>query len=163
MSTLFKRILILALLVLYIILLLVFFRPHFQANCCGGLTGTDDNVSMVDNSVNNYPLASKWDTAGIFAGLYSLPGSVFRALGGWMSDKWGARFVMYLTFVVSLAVLFVMSYPQTSYTVQGIKGALDYDHLGPLVIRLQRTYLASAYLVEQWMRSVFPGSGCGFL
>ncbi|MEO1950846.1 MFS transporter, partial [Thioclava sp.] len=37
-------------------------------------------------------------TAGVFAGFYSLPGSVFRALGGWMSDKWGARFVMYLTF-----------------------------------------------------------------
>ncbi|MCR9135251.1 MAG: NarK/NasA family nitrate transporter [Alphaproteobacteria bacterium] len=66
-------------------------------------------------------------TAGIFAGLYSLPGSVFRALGGWMSDKWGARFVMYLTFVVSLACLFVMSYPQTSYTVQGISGAITFD------------------------------------
>lgn len=66
-------------------------------------------------------------TAGIFAGLYSLPGSVFRALGGWMSDKWGARFVMYLTFIVSLACLFAMSYPQTSYTVQGITGAITFD------------------------------------
>ena len=66
-------------------------------------------------------------TAGVFAGLYSLPGSVFRALGGWMSDKWGARFVMYLTFIVSLAVLFVMSYPQTSYTVQGIEGPIQFD------------------------------------
>lgn len=62
------------------------------------------------------PLAS----AGVFAGMYSLPGSVFRALGGWMSDVWGARFVMYLTFLVSLVVLFVMSYPQTTYIVQGI-------------------------------------------
>tara|TARA_R110002072_G_scaffold9943_1_gene47198 strand:+ start:190 stop:1578 length:1389 start_codon:yes stop_codon:yes gene_type:complete len=62
-------------------------------------------------------------TAGVFAGLYSLPGSVFRALGGWMSDVWGARFVMYLTFVVSLVVLFVMSYPQTSYIVEGIPNA----------------------------------------
>ncbi len=58
--------------------------------------------------------------AGIFAGLYSLPGSIFRALGGWMADIWGARFVMYLTFIVSLIVLFVMSYPQTTYIVQGI-------------------------------------------
>jgi len=66
-------------------------------------------------------------TAGVFAGLYSLPGSVFRALGGWMSDKWGARFVMYLTFIVSLAVLFVMSYPRTSYTVQGITGPIEFD------------------------------------
>ncbi len=66
-------------------------------------------------------------TAGVFAGLYSLPGSVFRALGGWMSDKWGARFVMYFTFVVSLACLFVMSYPNTSYTVQGIDGPIVFD------------------------------------
>ena len=66
-------------------------------------------------------------TAGVFAGLYSLPGSVFRALGGWMSDKWGARFVMYLTFIVSLAVLFVMSYPQTGYIVQGITGPIEFN------------------------------------
>ncbi|MGI9353921.1 MAG: MFS transporter, partial [Rhizobiaceae bacterium] len=66
-------------------------------------------------------------TAGIFAGLYSLPGSVFRALGGWMSDKWGARSVMYLTFIVSLICLFIMSYPETSYTVSGIKGDITFN------------------------------------
>ncbi len=62
-------------------------------------------------------------SAGVFAGMYSLPGSVFRALGGWMSDVWGARFVMYLTFIVSLVVLFIMSYPETSYVVKGIPNA----------------------------------------
>lgn len=66
-------------------------------------------------------------TAGIFAGLYSLPGSVFRAFGGWMSDKWGARFVMYLTFIVSMVVLFIMSYPQTSYAVSGIRGPIEFN------------------------------------
>ncbi len=66
-------------------------------------------------------------TAGVFAGLYSLPGSIFRALGGWMSDKLGARSVMYLTFLVSLVVLFVMSYPQTAYTVAGIHGPISFD------------------------------------
>jgi NNP family nitrate/nitrite transporter-like MFS transporter len=65
-------------------------------------------------------------TAGMLAAAYSMPGSVFRALGGWMSDKWGARFVMYLTFIVSLACLFAMSYPKTSYTVQGIQGPIDF-------------------------------------
>ena len=66
-------------------------------------------------------------TAGVFAGLYSLPGSVFRALGGWMSDIWGARFVMYLTFIGSLLILFVMSYPQTGYIVQGINEPIAFD------------------------------------
>jgi NNP family nitrate/nitrite transporter-like MFS transporter len=66
-------------------------------------------------------------TAGIFAGLYSLPGSVFRALGGWMSDKWGARAVMYLTFIVSLICLFIMSYPETTYSVVGINGTITFN------------------------------------
>ena len=65
-------------------------------------------------------------TAGMLAAAYSMPGSVFRALGGWMSDKWGARFVMYLTFIVSLICLFLMSYPRTSYTVQGIQGPIEF-------------------------------------
>ncbi len=68
-------------------------------------------------------------SAGMFAGMYSLPGSVFRALGGWMSDVWGARMVMYLTFGVSLIVLFVMSYPETTYVVQGIPHADGSENL----------------------------------
>lgn len=66
-------------------------------------------------------------TAGVLAGLYSLPGSIFRAFGGWMSDKWGARFVIYLTFLVSLIVLFVMSYPGSHYVVRGINGTFEFD------------------------------------
>lgn len=66
-------------------------------------------------------------TAGILAGLYSLPGSIFRAVGGWMSDKWGARFVIYMTFIVSLLVLFLMSYPGSHYIVQGIDGVIEFD------------------------------------
>ena len=44
-----------------------------------------------------------------------------------MSDRMGARFVMYLTFIVSLACLFVMSYPETSYTVVGIEGPIMFN------------------------------------
>ena len=64
--------------------------------------------------------------AGMLAAAYAMPGSVFRALGGWMSDKWGARFVMYLTFLVSLACLLVLSYPETRYIVSGIEGPIDF-------------------------------------
>lgn len=66
-------------------------------------------------------------TAGMLAAAYSLPASIFRALGGWMSDKWGARFVMYLTFVVSLICLFILSYPETAYTVAGINGPIEFS------------------------------------
>lgn len=66
-------------------------------------------------------------TAGVLAGLYTFPGSVFRALGGWMSDKWGARAVMNATFGVSLLTLFFMSYPGGRYVVQGITGSIEFD------------------------------------
>ncbi len=66
-------------------------------------------------------------TAGMLAAMYSLPGSVFRALGGWMSDKWGARAVMYFTFIVSLVCLFIMSYPETRYVIDGIKGPIEFQ------------------------------------
>ena len=65
--------------------------------------------------------------AGMLAAAYSLPASIFRALGGWMSDKWGARFVMYFTFIVSLVCLFVLSYPQTAYIVSGINGPIEFS------------------------------------
>lgn len=66
-------------------------------------------------------------TAGMLAGLYALPGSIFRALGGWMSDKWGARQVIYLTFFVSLVVLFIMSNPGGHSILHGIHGPVEFD------------------------------------
>ncbi len=69
MSTLTKRLLIFALWVLYMILLWIFFKPSFEANCCAGAAAVDDTVtSTVDNAVNNHPLASRWDTLGLFEG-----------------------------------------------------------------------------------------------
>ena len=65
-------------------------------------------------------------TAGMLAACYALPGSVFRALGGWLSDQWGARNVMYLTFIGCSICMFFLSYPATDYSVHGIKGPIDF-------------------------------------
>jgi NNP family nitrate/nitrite transporter-like MFS transporter len=66
--------------------------------------------------------------AGMIAALaYNTPGSIFRILGGWMSDKYGARKVMYITFIGSLACSFILSYPATTYIVQGIKGDIQFS------------------------------------
>ncbi|KPV41193.1 MFS transporter [Thiohalorhabdus denitrificans] len=70
--------------------------------------------------------------AGTLAALYSLPASVFRALGGWLSDRFGARAVMYWTFLASLACLFLLSYPETSYTVMGKEGPIEFSLAMPL-------------------------------
>ncbi|MCK5828793.1 MAG: NarK/NasA family nitrate transporter [Methylococcales bacterium] len=76
-------------------------------------------------------------TAGMLAAAYALPGSVFRALGGWLSDKIGARRVMYTTFIGCLFCLFLLSYPSTDYIVHGIKGPIEFSFnigLVPFVI-----------------------------
>jgi NNP family nitrate/nitrite transporter-like MFS transporter len=65
--------------------------------------------------------------AGILAAVYALPGSIFRALGGWISDKIGARAVMYWTFTVCVGCCFFMSYPSTHYIVEGIEGPINFD------------------------------------
>ncbi len=66
-------------------------------------------------------------SAGILTACYALPGSVFRALGGWMSDRYGARAVMYWTLTVSVITCFFLSYPATTYIVQGIEGPITFD------------------------------------
>lgn len=51
-------------------------------------------------------------TAGIFASLFSFPSGVIRALGGWISDKWGARKVMYWVFAASVIISFLLIIPK---------------------------------------------------
>jgi NNP family nitrate/nitrite transporter-like MFS transporter len=65
-------------------------------------------------------------TAGLLGAAYSIPGSLFRVLGGTLSDKYGARKVMYWTFIGSLACTFLLSYPATQYVVSGIKGPIEF-------------------------------------
>ncbi|MBX3524370.1 MAG: MFS transporter, partial [Xanthobacteraceae bacterium] len=65
--------------------------------------------------------------AGMFAAAYSIPASIFRAYGGHLSDRYGARRVMYWTFLVSVAVTFFLSYPPTAYTVQTARGPFTFE------------------------------------
>ncbi|MBN8649642.1 MAG: NarK/NasA family nitrate transporter, partial [Caulobacterales bacterium] len=67
--------------------------------------------------------------AGLLAASFSVAASAFRAIGGYLSDKFGARAVMYLTFIVSIVCLFILSYPSTDFIVHGIKGDIKL-HIG---------------------------------
>ena len=51
-------------------------------------------------------------TAGILAAMFSFPSGVIRALGGWMSDRWGARDVMYWVLGLSVAISFMLVIPK---------------------------------------------------
>ena len=58
-------------------------------------------------------------TAGIFASLFSLPSGVIRALGGWMSDRWGARKIMYWVLGASVVVSFMLIVPKMEISSPG--------------------------------------------
>ncbi len=65
---------------------------------------------LVPYFVNVYQLALV--QAGIFAALFSFPSGVIRALGGWLSDKFGARKVMYWVLGSSALISFMLIVPK---------------------------------------------------
>lgn len=85
-------------------------------------------------------------TAGLLAAAYALPGSIFRALGGWLSDKIGARSVMYWTFGVAFAACFFLSYPSTDYTVAGIDGPIAFNITIPLWMFVSLTIVLGFFM-----------------
>jgi NNP family nitrate/nitrite transporter-like MFS transporter len=63
-------------------------------------------------------------TAGMVGAAYSIPASIFRAWGGVLSDRVGARAVLYWTFAVSVVCCAVLALPAADYTVRGISGPI---------------------------------------
>jgi len=71
--------------------------------------------------------------AALLAACFSLPGGVLRALGGWMSDRFGAHQVTWWVLWVSWICLFLLSYPQTDFTVVTVNGPVTFHiGLGPI-------------------------------
>lgn len=60
--------------------------------------------------------------AALLAACFSLPGGVLRAVGGWISDRFGAYKVTWWVMWVCWVAFFLLSYPQTSFTVQTTTG-----------------------------------------
>lgn len=56
------------------------------------------------------------ETAGMVAACYSIPGSIFRAFGGVLSDKKGARSVMYAMLAVSAVATLILALPAATIT-----------------------------------------------
>ncbi|MBW7925970.1 MAG: NarK/NasA family nitrate transporter [Burkholderiaceae bacterium] len=75
---------------------------------------------MVQYYVGEYGLDIR--VAALLAACFSLPGGVLRAVGGWLSDKYGAHSVTWWVMWVSWICLFLLSYPQTEFTVRTIDG-----------------------------------------
>ena len=82
---------------------------------------------MVQYYVGEYGMEIR--TAALLAACFSLPGGVLRAFGGWLADKYGAHRVTWLVLWVSWFCLFVLSYPQTDFTIQTVDGPRSF-HFG---------------------------------
>ncbi|MBU3739003.1 MAG: MFS transporter, partial [Rhodoferax sp.] len=75
---------------------------------------------MVQYYIGEYGLDIR--TAALLAACFSLPGGVLRAVGGWLSDRHGAHTVTWWVLWVSWICLFLLSYPQTDFTIQTANG-----------------------------------------
>lgn len=64
--------------------------------------------------------------ASLLAAAFALPAGVFRALGGWLSDRFGAHAVTWWVMWVAWICLFVLSYPHTDLTIQTVKGPVNF-------------------------------------
>jgi MFS transporter, NNP family, nitrate/nitrite transporter len=61
-------------------------------------------------------------SAALLAACFSLPGGVLRAIGGWLSDRYGAHPVTWWVMLISWVCLFFLSYPQTELVVRTMHG-----------------------------------------
>lgn len=91
----------------------------------GGYVGL--SLWMVQYYVGEYGLDIR--VAALLAACFSLPGGVLRAIGGVLSDRHGAHRVTWWVMWVSWVCLFLLSYPQTSFTVSTVAGAKTF-HVG---------------------------------
>ncbi|MBI2259461.1 MAG: MFS transporter [Flavobacteriia bacterium] len=65
---------------------------------------------LVPYFVNVYGLSLV--AAGLLASLFSMPSGIIRILGGWISDKWGARQLIFNVFLWSIAISFLLIIPK---------------------------------------------------
>lgn len=86
---------------------------------------------MVQYYVGEYGLDIRY--AALLAACFSLPGGVLRAIGGWLSDKYGAHAVTWWVMWASWICLFLLSYPQTDFTVLTVNGPKTF-HIGLNVV-----------------------------
>jgi len=82
---------------------------------------------LVQHYVGEYGLNIR--NAALLAVLFTLPGGLMRGLGGALADRYGAHSVTWWVMWVSWICLFVLSYPQTDFTIRTETGILSL-HIG---------------------------------
>lgn len=86
---------------------------------------------MTQYYIGEYGFSLK--TAAFLAACFSLPGGVLRAVGGWVSDKFGAYRTTWCVMWVCWVAFFLLSYPDTDFTIRTVNGPQTFHiALGPV-------------------------------
>lgn len=64
--------------------------------------------------------------AALLAACFALPGGVLRALGGWLSDRFGAHSVTWWVLWAAWVCLFFLSYPKTELIIHTVDGPFGF-------------------------------------
>lgn len=81
----------------------------------GGFVGLA--VWLIPYYVNVYSISLI--TAGLIAAIFSLPAALIRVFGGWASDRWGARTIMYVALIAGLVCLVLLFVPRMEIYLPG--------------------------------------------
>jgi NNP family nitrate/nitrite transporter-like MFS transporter len=73
---------------------------------------------LVPYSVNVYQISLA--QAGILAAVFSIPSGAIRAIGGWLSDRYGARSLMYTVFLGSAICCAILAIPKMNIVSPGV-------------------------------------------
>jgi NNP family nitrate/nitrite transporter-like MFS transporter len=107
----------------------------------------------------------KLTTAGFFATIFSLPSGLFRAVGGWLSDRFGARSVMNWVLGACCLISFALFFPKMDIITPGEgilakgPGVVESVTDKQLVVRQAKTGKLQTYTLSGTRRmSTEPGS-----
>lgn len=93
-------------------------------------------------------------TAGMLAASFTFPTAAFRAVGGMLADRYGARRMMYISFSASLLCLFLLSYPATHYVIEGIRGPIPFT-IAPSMAERAGVLFVLGFFMALGMAAVF--------
>ena len=75
--------------------------------------------------VSEYGLSLQ--SAAFITMFFTLPSGLIRALGGWISDRFGGSTTTWWVFWVCIVCLFFLSYPPTTLVIHGINASVNLD------------------------------------